>query len=57
MSALHAGELVLEHGLVREAGVKDVRQMPVDEADAVLGLRWVEGGDVGLEILVGRRVV
>ena len=57
VSAFHAGELVLEHGLVREAGVKDVRQMPVDEADAVLGLRRVEGCDVGLEILGERRVV
>ena len=57
VSALHAGEFVLEHGFVREAGIEDVRQVPVDEADAVLGLRWVEGGDVGLEILGERRVV
>lgn len=57
VSALHAGEFVLEHGFVREAGIEDVRQVPVDEADAVLGLRRVERNDVGLEILGERGVV
>lgn len=57
VSTLHAGEFVLKHGLVREAGVEDVRQVPVDEADAVLGLRRFERSDVGLEILGERGVV